>query len=430
MPGSQPKAKFKAKFKAGLKWFGRNWYWIVGGIGLLVGVVVFLRWDTHRKRKLHQARTLEACAQIPAKETIFVSVASYRDDECPYTVFDCLEKAYCPKRVFIGVCQQNEPGDIDTFQRYRNLAKRKGTADYSQQIRVYDMKAQDAKGPMYARAMVEEHLYRDETFYLVVDSHTVFTQDWDKHCLEQWRECLAYSEKPILTMYPSGFEKRRRLGVLSHPDRAPKPKPPSFLRVARFNQRTYLPELAGPVMKDLPKRCYPTAFWAGCFSFGSADRLKEVPFDPNYAYVFQGEEIAMSARYWTAGYDLFSPRTMLVFHMWERRRPTFWEQFLGPSPEHRRRRREETDGYRRLRVLFRTEVPHAGDLPLGAYGLGTQRSLTDYEQHCGVNFLLSTAAPHAQVGCIGQKPSPEEILTKFGSLARFNTALAAAAQPR
>ena len=39
-----------------------------------------------------------------------------------------------------------------------------------------------------------------------------------------------------------------------------------------------------------------------------------------------GEEIIMSARFWTHGYDIFSPTTSVVGHIYVRRhKPKFWE---------------------------------------------------------------------------------------------------------
>lgn len=39
-----------------------------------------------------------------------------------------------------------------------------------------------------------------------------------------------------------------------------------------------------------------------------------------------GEEIIMSSRFWTSGYDIFSPTTAVVGHFYGRRqKPKFWE---------------------------------------------------------------------------------------------------------
>ena len=51
-----------------------------------------------------------------------------------------------------------------------------------------------------------------------------------------------------------------------------------------------------------------------------------VPFDPFLPWIFMGEEIIMSTRLWTSGYDIFSPSQSVVGHMYGRQhQPKFWE---------------------------------------------------------------------------------------------------------
>lgn len=43
-------------------------------------------------------------------------------------------------------------------------------------------------------------------------------------------------------------------------------------------------------------------------------------------WIFMGEEISMSARLWTAGYDIFTPTINVLDHYYVRRHyPKFWE---------------------------------------------------------------------------------------------------------
>lgn len=67
-------------------------------------------------------------------------------------------------------------------------------------------------------------------------------------------------------------------------------------------------------------------FVAAGFFFGPAIFLHEVPFDPLLPWIFMGEEISMSARLWTAGYDIFAPTINVLNHYYVRRHyPKFWE---------------------------------------------------------------------------------------------------------
>lgn len=391
--------------------------WIIVA-AVIVAVVVAWTWYSKARHKkacaLRKKHIKDACNTVDPRDTIFVSIASYRDPECPRTVLDCFEKARCPLRIFIGVCQQNHSNDLDTLAQYEILAKKKGTSGiFHDNLRVLRMDCNEAKGPMYARALIEKELYRGEKYYLIIDSHTCFSKDWDVHAIAQLESCRAYSNKPVLTMYPDDFSTRSKSTFTSETEL------PGYLRFKKINQISQLPEIEGPSMIRNPPRCFPSLFWAACFSFSYAkEMMHEVPYDPYCPYVFQGEEISMAARLFTHGWDLFSPKTMLVKHMWARKRPTFWEQFSDNSAEHSRRRRLEREGYHRLRLLMRMEPYRQGDQPLGKYDLGNARSLFQYEDYCGIHFLSQTVLPHARLG-VQRHNDPDEILCKFNSIGEF-----------
>jgi hypothetical protein len=78
-------------------------------------------------------------------------------------------------------------------------------------------------------------------------------------------------------------------------------------------------------VKQLSKPRFAPFTAAGYF-VAHSDFLREVPFDPFLPWIFMGEEIIMSSRLWTAGYDIFSPIQSVVGHIYVRRhKPKFWE---------------------------------------------------------------------------------------------------------
>jgi hypothetical protein len=385
--------------------------WIITGITFFVGYHVFHKIKSQtvvksvsNRRRLKQ----DQCRQLDSSETIFVSVASYRDPECASTVFDCLEKAYCPLRVFVGVCQQNYDVDLDTLEGYTRLQEQSGSGNYRDQIRVLSMSAGDAKGPMFARARIEQELYHGEKYYLIIDSHTLFSENWDQKLITSLHLCPH--DKCVLTMYPGNYSGRKETSDL----------PATYLRFKQFHPDTGLPEMEGPQCVHKSSRPLPSLFWGGCCSFARGDlMIRDVPYDPHCDYVFQGEEISMAARLFTNGYDLYSPQEMVLFHKWARQRPTFWEQFTGTSVEHQKRQEREQRGYKRLRFLFGLEAQDQTDpIVLGEYGLGRMRSLRDYQDYCGLDFLLQQVQDHAKLG-VTWNASNEEIMVKFGSLSEF-----------
>ena len=58
----------------------------------------------------------------------------------------------------------------------------------------------------------------------------------------------------------------------------------------------------------------------------SSGFLKDVPFDPFLPWIFMGEEIILSARLWTHGYDIYTPTQPVLTHRYKRMdQPKFWE---------------------------------------------------------------------------------------------------------
>jgi hypothetical protein len=67
------------------------------------------------------------------------------------------------------------------------------------QVRRIDIDYRQAKGPCYARALVQK-LWAGEEFCLQIDSHMRFAQGWDDYLKAQLLLCPT--EKAVLTAYP------------------------------------------------------------------------------------------------------------------------------------------------------------------------------------------------------------------------------------
>jgi len=327
-------------------------------------------------------------------------------------VFDLFEKAACPFRITVGICQQNYPVDEDAVDGYKRLATH-GVHDFSNRIRIHRLGADEAEGPMLARHLVEKHLYRNEKYYLIIDSHTLFTPQWDLEVVEMFKKCQQWSAKPVLTMYPDDFKPYHRTWSLPNYDN----QPGSYLRFKKFNDVTGIVEVEGPKFKRTPSNPVLSMFWGGCFSFGLGTQIKEVPFDPHCPYVFLGEEISMACRLWTSGYDLYHPTKMLVYHMWERQRPTFWQQFNDKSELHETRRQRENQGYQRIKGLL--GMTQDGQTILPPYGLGKVRTLSQYEDFIGINMKQTQFISLSGVMGLPNHSKSSEVLTRFGTWKEF-----------
>lgn len=142
-----------------------------------------------------------------SKATIFLSISTYRERLCPNTLFSLYTRATYPSRIFIGLVQQNEVGDIDCVEKYCDLMRNHSklpydngiySCPYINNIRVMRFNASAAKGPTWARALGTTML-RDEEFCMQTDSHMEFVPGWDVGMLSMW--ALTGNEYGILSTY-------------------------------------------------------------------------------------------------------------------------------------------------------------------------------------------------------------------------------------
>ena len=403
------------------------WFFLLPSWSIIVGIIIFIiiviiciawvyRWYQHLCHQHRRKIVDKQCRSTPFDQSIFISMPSYRDTQCAETLFDLFEKAYCPFRITVGVCQQNAPIDEDIIVAYKKLAA-SGINDFSDRIRIIRLDAGEAKGPMYARHLIEKNLFRGEQFYMNVDSHMLFTPNWDKHLIEEWNICAQLSAKPVITMYPEDFKAHNRTIPMYNYEKTAG----SYLRLKKFNEKTGVIEIEGPSFMRIPNTPVPSLFWAACFSFGPSSMVQEVPFDPYCDYVFFGEEISMAARLWTSGYDLYNPMKMHCYHMWERNRPTYLSQFNDNSNEkHKERQILEAAGYDRIKKILHMSNEPVTVLP--PYGMGTVRPFEEYEKLIGIHMKDQKFTSTSGIMGLLDTASAQEILCKFGTWKNFENA--------
>lgn len=292
--------------------------------------------------------------------SIFVAIASYRDTECQWTVKDLFEKATCPDRIFVGICWQFVPGeDDDCFQ----------VTTRPEQCRVLEFHARDSQGACWARHQGQK-LWQGEDYVLQIDSHMRFVPGWDERLLEMLAACP--SERAVLSTYPPAYVPPNDLA----------PESVTTIHPKHFDTNGVLMfgSTAVPV-KDAPAVPVPSPYVAAGMLFGPGAIIEEVPYDP-YLY-FQGEEITLAVRLWTSGWDIFIPNKVVAWHDYTKRpgRRRHWDDSADSTKLSAR-------AYARVRVLLGMEGSTDPDVlqEIGRYGLGTRRSLQDYEAFAKLDF--------------------------------------------
>lgn len=289
---------------------------------------------------------------------IFVQIASYRDPELVPTVEDALQKAAHPERLTFGIVWQGKVG-LDDLPTQR-LAW----------CRLLLIDSDRSRGVCWARAKTQA-LWDGEPYTLQIDSHMRFVQGWDDLLLHLLEQCP--SPKSVLTAYPPPYTPP----ALLHPGE------PTALGASHFNEQGSL-SLASRHSLAAYRQPQLGLFMAAGFWFAPAQFLREVPYDP--ALYFYGEEINLTVRAWTNGWDIYHPNQIVCYHEYQRAgKPRHWEDRADWW-------QLDQIAHQRLRQLLGME-PSQGIL--GRYNLGVQRSLTEYERFSGVNFKqrsLSAAA--------------------------------------
>ncbi|MBE7939778.1 MULTISPECIES: GlcNAc-transferase family protein [Ramlibacter] len=299
--------------------------------------------------------------------SVFLSIASYCDPVLGFTLARAVAMARWPERLHLGVVDQS-PADWPQPDAQAHAPARLS------RVRIDPV---HARGPCWARAIAMS-LYDGEDWFLQVDSHMDFEPGWDQ-TLAGWGERLLPGRPGfVLSSYPNAF-------VFEGERPVPRPTTRKVLAhvvkpAAQFEPgHLVLPFEAHPVETDLALTGYHLG--AGCL-FAPGRLVQDFPYDP--WYYFHGEEQALALRLFTHGWDIVHIPGLPLYHLYNTAgaggpaRPMHWDEAEDSG-------RPQAWWALEQRSQARLSALIAGE-PLGAYGLGTVRSLADYARLSGIDF--------------------------------------------
>jgi hypothetical protein len=301
------------------------------------------------------------------KKTILVHLPAYREPELIPTIKDALDKAKYPDRIHFGICRQFHPDDdFDNVDEFRD---RKG-------FKVMDVPYDQAKGLPWARARINEDLLDDEDYVLQLDSHHRFNQDWDDVIIKM-HDGLKNDgvKKPLIGGYLPLYEPTTDpVGRADCPWQAQYacfyPHGTIFIRPGEL-----------PGWRDATKPIR-ARFLSGHFCFGDAQWARDVLHDPEI--FFSGEELNLSVRSYTHGYDIYHSHKMLIWHATmrtERDGILVWDDKNKKGEDWWA---HQITARAKIRQLLYGEDNGFDIKP--EYGLGEERTVEDYENFAGLNF--------------------------------------------
>ena len=282
------------------------------------------------------------------------------------TIKDCLSKAKFPDNLVFSIAWQHSIHDAwDNLDEFSDDPR----------FKIIDIDCKESKGACWARNRLQ-HQYDDEEYTLQLDSHHRFVEGWDAELIDMYQHLKSNGhEKPLITSYAPSYNPKN-----DPAERTPHPYKMNFDRFIPEGAVFFLPAMIEnhtALTEPIPARFYSAhfAFTAGWF-------VKEVPHDPEL--YFHGEEISITVRAYTWGYDLFHPHKPILWHEYTRsNRIKHWdddaEWWKKNSSSHLRNRKLfEMDGLSK-------------DIDFGMHDFGPKRTLADYESYAGISFKRRTA---------------------------------------
>jgi hypothetical protein len=233
-----------------------------------------------------------------------------------------------------------------------------------------------------------------------MDSHLEFAPDWDIKYIQEVQAAKSFP-KAVLSAYPPGFQ---NFGEYKGGT------PGARLCSCAFSTNAVEANIIriNVGMHTSPTAPRPTqiAFIAAGFFFARAEFLTDVPFDPYVPWCFMGEEIALSMRAWTQGWNIYAPRQNLIAHQYRPGRlglPKFWESVGRESHRPNLNTRLQKHVIRRIKHLVGyptdslQEIQQAGDeivlTDLDYYGNGKVRSREEYLNLTNIDVVKEECHP-------------------------------------
>lgn len=272
-------------------------------------------------------------------ESIFVSIPSYRDIDCKGTLKSLFENAKHPELIYVGVFEQNDNSCPEE--------KCHCPPAYQNQMRYKYVHYSEAKGPFYARAVINNNLYRGEKYYMMIDAHTLFLKHWDVRMKDQLHYLSQQGiQKPIISSYPhhQDFDKSKEI--------IDEKRNVTTLICDIINAKEYPTEALA--LEKPSGHFYKSLLLGAGFLFTYGEFFKEIRLDENIQHIFSGEEILLAILAYTHGWDIYTPAYLNVFHYYNHKKPSWFTDVL----QNQKKREREIESYKKLKYILDRDENH------------------------------------------------------------------------
>jgi hypothetical protein len=262
--------------------------------------------------------------------SIYVTIACYRDHVIQSTIDDLFNKADDPTRITVGVFLQQKQDENLITKTYGNRV-RVDTQETGKIFSVCECRN---------RAMC---MFDDEEYILQIDSHTRFERGWDTKLVGLHQS--LNNEKALISVYlPDWFiDASGKEIFLKRTQTFAKFIFNNGKSEEAFYQYHELVPMPSTIDNAGDKELELGWYLCGHFIFGKREFFTKI-IQPEWVG-FWGEEVINSLRAYTAGFDVYNPANPPLYHMNEGlsvnfSRPKLW---LDYPDEHHARRAPTTD---------------------------------------------------------------------------------------
>lgn len=313
------------------------------------------------------------------KDKILVEIASYCDNDLLNTINSCITQADNPERVYFSICYQSN--DLDTLKELKKIKN----------CKIKHLSEEEAKGSCYARYLCQQ-MIDDEKYVFQVDSHMRFVKHWDNLIID---ELLSLNDpKAIISFYPASCTEE--MAALPFDDKIfDLPTKGGVMYVKGFRENdSYFPLInCVEIGMDSDKVHKRNPFISAGNFFSFSEIHKNIMHDPEM--YFYGDEIPMSIRYFTNGWNNYSSGKGYVYHKYHRSNQKF--------PKIPNIMLDEEEIFKKLINI------DGSNYDMKEYGLGSERTFKDFEDFVGIDIKNKKIYMSAENGDFENKKFKKKI---------------------
>lgn len=295
-------------------------------------------------------------------EKIFISLASYRDNDLINTIKSFYNNAVCPSSLFFSIVSYE---DISNPTPQLDLSFLPENS-YSYQRLNYTL----ALGACKSRHLANSLLTEEYTYFLQGDAHSRAYYMWDEIAIYHYKRCSQkWGKDYLFTKYPGAYE-RKWDGDISTEDVYI--SDPNYLGKVVPSWQGNIWLLTHATLEDEVFGDLSIGFSANC-AFGSSKAMLKIPYDP-FLY-FSGEEPTLGVRAYVNGVNLVAPPFNFMWTNYNRengRRVQQWDDDKNWL---------ELDSYSRNR-----QADFYSGKNLGIYGITDAEKYQELQDTYGYNF--------------------------------------------